>query len=425
MRCFLLFFLFLSGITLFGQRFSERKIKKQLKAIAAFEQAHVALSVQSQGNTKALIDYQGGRYMTPASNIKLLTFLAAQQQFDSLPALFYRAKGDSLIQFASSGYPLLFHPFYPDSTLHAFFNKEVQWEYISHSKKPHPFGKGWSWDDYHYYYAAPKSIFPVYGNSLQVVKTNNEIQVNPPYFRLSESKDSLAPKIYRDPYQNKFTINKTRWEEKDTLYHPFIPSDSLLVSLLSAALKKPVIKAMIAPSSTQWKSLYTKADEKLYRALLQNSDNGIAEALLLMIAYKTNGEMQTDLAIDTILREWNTWLPDPVEWVDGSGVSRYNMVTPRVLVEVLQKIYESIGWQEITTLFPQGGVSGTLKSYPLPNIYAKTGTLKHNHNVSGYLLNNKGKLFVFSIMVNHFTAPPSAVKEGISDLLRWMQKKLK
>ena len=86
MRCFLFFFLFLSGITLFGQRFSERKIKKKLKAIAAFEQAHVALSVQSQGNTKALIDYQGGRYMTPASNIKLLTFLAAQQQFDSLPA---------------------------------------------------------------------------------------------------------------------------------------------------------------------------------------------------------------------------------------------------------------------------------------------------------------------------------------------------
>ena len=425
MRSYLLTFLFLHGIALFGQRFSERKIKKQLNAIAVFEQAHVALNVHSQCNNRALIDYQGGHYMTPASNIKLLTFLAAQQQFDSLPALFYRAKGDSLIQFTSSGYPLLFHPFYPDSTLHAFFNKKVQWEYISHSKQPHPYGKGWSWDDYHYYFSAPKSIFPIYGNSLQVVKTNNEIIVNPPYFKIVESKGRFAPKIYRDPYQNKFIINTSLLEEKDTLYYPFIPSDSLLVSLLSDALEKPVTKSGVRSSSRQWKPLFTKADKKLYRGLLQNSDNGIAEALLLMIANKTNGKMQTSLAIETILKEWNTWLPDPIEWVDGSGVSRYNMVTPRSLVKVLQKIYELIGWQEIKTVFPRVGVSGTNKSYPLQNIYAKTGTLKHNKNVSGYLLNNKGKLFVFSIMVNHFTAPPSAVKEGIFDLLGWMQKKLK
>ena len=195
--------------------------------------------------------------------------------------------------------------------------------------------------------------------------------------------------------------------------------------MLSAALKTTVRKGDITSPSNQWETLYTNADEKLYRALLQNSDNGIAEALLLMIANKINGEMQTKLAIDTILKEWNTWLPDPVEWVDGSGVSRYNMITPRTLVKVLQKIYNSIGWQEITTLFPQGGVSGTIKGYTFPNVYAKTGTLRHNHNLSGYLINNKGKLLVFSIMVNHFTAPDSEVKKGIGELLLWIQKKLK
>ena len=425
MRSYLFLLFFIQGITLFGQRLSEKKIKKQLNTIAAFNQAHVALFVQQQDNTKKLIDYQGSNYMTPASNIKLLTFLAAQQQFDSLPALFYHAKGDSLIQFTSSGYPLLFHPLYPDSIMHAFFKKGVQWEYISHSKGPPSYGEGWSWDDYKYYFAAPKSIFPIYGNTLQVVKRNNEIQVNPPCFNIAESKDSMTPKIHRDIYQNRFVINTTLWKENDTVYHPFIPSESLLVSMLSAALKKTVRKGVITSPSNQWETLYTNADEKLYRALLQNSDNGIAEALLLMIANKTNGEMQTKLAIDTILKEWNTWLPDPVEWVDGSGVSRYNMITPRTLVKVLQKIYNSIGWQEITTLFPQGGVSGTIKGYTFPNVYAKTGTLRHNHNLSGYLINNKGKLLVFSIMVNHFTATDLEVKKGISELLLWIQKKLK
>ena len=57
MRSYLFLLFFIQGITLFGQRLSEKKIKKQLNTIAAFNQAHVALFVQQQDNTKKLIDY--------------------------------------------------------------------------------------------------------------------------------------------------------------------------------------------------------------------------------------------------------------------------------------------------------------------------------------------------------------------------------
>ena len=178
--------------------------------------------------------------------------------------------------------------------------------------------------------------------------------------------------------------------------------------------------------SLVWKSLYTDQEERLYKGLLHQSDNGIAEALLLMIANKYKGEFLPEVAIDSLKSQWEPWLPDPIEWVDGSGVSRYNMVTPRTLVAVLQQIEAQIGWEKIQILFPKSGVSGTLKAYTkLENVYAKTGTLRHNHNLSGYWISPKGNRYAFAILVNHFTATTSEIREGITELLTWMQRKLK
>jgi len=425
MRSGIFFWIVLVSTSLLGQGISSRKIKRQLAKTEAFQKAHVALQVTPLGADKPVAHFQSERYMTPASNVKLLTFLAAQQAFDRLPALFYRQKGDSLIQFKSSGYPLLFHPFYADSSLTAFFKQKATWEYVAPSTAPQPFGSGWSWDDYSYYYAAPKSTFPIYGNSLQVTYNGDTFKSIPNLGTLQQTTDTLAPKLQRDPFRNRFTLNPLHWNANDTLYRPFIPSDSLFVVLLSKAIQKPISLQMSPTDNLPWEPLYTNAEETLYKGLLQDSDNGIAEALLLMIAQKTKGQFQTQQAIDTLLTQWNKWLPDKVEWVDGSGVSRYNMVTPRTLVEVLQRIHQKVGWEQIVRLFPQGGVSGTLKGYKVPHLYAKTGSLRHNHNLSGYFRTKKGKIYVFSIMVNHFTAPTAEVKKGISQILLWLQHKLK
>ena len=123
--------------------------------------------------------------------------------------------------------------------------------------------------------------------------------------------------------------------------------------------------------------------------------------------------------------KWSRWTPDPFIWVDGSGVSRYNMFTPRSLVAVLKEIYRTSSWDQIKTLFPSGGVSGTLKSYNVKQVYGKTGTLRHNHNLSGYLITKRGKILVFSLMVNHFTSPTSDIRAAIGELLNWLKRKVK
>jgi len=418
------FFLLLSFSFCNGQALLELRLKRQLRKIPAFKEAFVGVSVSELETSKSLVSINEAKYMTPASNTKLLTYLGAIQNFDSLPSLYYSVKIDSVIQFKSSGYPLLLHPFYSDPELTAFFKQESDFEYVAPSIHPKPQGPGWSWDDYSYYYASERSPFPIYGNAVGITKVNNEIKTLPSGFDFILKSDSLAPVAQRAKDANRFEINPLKLKEGDTLYRPLITSDSLFVKLLGQAVGKEIALST-ADDSSVWTPLYTGAEEVLYKGLLQNSDNGIAEALLLMIAQKNNGVLLAEQAIDSLQKKWSQWTPDPLIWVDGSGVSRYNMFTPRSLVAVLKEIYKTSSWDQILSRFPKGGVSGTLKAYDVDQVYGKTGTLRHNHNLSGYLITKRGKTLVFSLMVNHFTTPTSEVRAGIGKVLSWLQRKVK
>ena len=424
MRPMLTVFLFLISISLSGQRFSQRKIVRMLKKIPAFEQAHVALSVEPLNTSKSVAFYQGGNYMTPASNTKLLTFLAAIQSFDSLPALYFKEK-DSIMHFKATGYPLLFHPFYPDPELAFFFEQKYTWHYHPSRSELNAHGHGWSWDDFPYYYAAESSPFPIYGNTTQVFLDSYKTQLIPETFKQQLVLDTLERNFHREQSKNRFYLNPYKLKKGDTLYIPFITSDSLFAQLLQDRIQSPV-KLMDQTNSLQkWNVLYSYQEALLYKALLQDSDNGAAESLLNMISETTFGEMNVTKTIDTLKLQWRQWLPDPIEWVDGSGVSHYNILTPRTLIAVLKKIYQEIGLETIKNYFPKGATSGTLKNYPVQEVYAKTGTLRHSHNLSGYWISNKGNVYVFSIMANHFTKPTEEIRKGISTLIRQFQKKLK
>ena len=101
------------------------------------------------------------------------------------------------------------------------------------------------------------------------------------------------------------------------------------------------------------------------------------------------------------------------------------MFTPRTIIQVLKLIKKEIQWSKIELLFPKSGESGTLLDYPnLYNIYAKTGTLRNNHNLSGFFKNKKGEIFMFSVMVNHFNSTITEIRNGITEIINKIQKKL-
>ena len=418
----LFFIIIFSGGLLFGQRISERKLLNKIKNIPELSRVFIGISLSDLNSEKSLASLNEDHYMTPGSNIKLLTFLASIQTFSKIPAFEYFEENDTITHFRSTGYPLLLHPFYPDNALFKFFKQKPRWTYHPADNKPSQLGAGWSWDDYNNYYAASKSVFPIYGNTVGGVLEGNDLELKPPF---NYVKDSIIRNFKREQSENKFKYNPKKWKIKDTVYRPFIPSDSLFIRLLRESTETQV-SLTNKKDSLEWKTLYTGSEELIYKGLLRDSDNGIAEALLLMIANKKGGTFKTEVAIDFLINNWQGWLPDKPEWVDGSGVSRYNMLTPRTLVSVLQKIDQEIPFETIQALFPKSGISGTLKSYKgLENVYAKTGTLRHNYALSGYLLSSKGKRFTFSIMINHFTESKNEIQKGVTELLIWLQQKLK
>ena len=109
-----------------------------------------------------------------------------------------------------------------------------------------------------------------------------------------------------------------------------------------------------------------------------------------------------------------------VNWVDGSGLSRYNLISPRSMVHVLDKIRQSVPEDKLYQLLPEAAKSGTLSNSFVGlggRIHAKTGSMTHVYNLSGYLETNSGKTLLFSFMNNNFTVSFSELKAEMERVL--------
>ncbi len=90
---------------------------------------------------------------------------------------------------------------------------------------------------------------------------------------------------------------------------------------------------------------------------------------------------------------------------DGSGMSIYNRVTPRLVARFLRWTTTQTWGAAFRDTLPIGGVDGTLsrrfKGTLLEGkIFAKTGTLAGTNALSGFLVTAKGETLIFSVYAN-------------------------
>lgn len=107
-------------------------------------------------------------------------------------------------------------------------------------------------------------------------------------------------------------------------------------------------------------------------------------------------------------------------FLDGSGLSRLNLVTPAAIVRLLDYMYRSPYREAFLSLLPIGGEDGTLGSRfsgaaSARRIRAKTGTLSLSNALSGYAESSRGTL-AFAILANNALAPAAEVRAAIDKI---------
>jgi D-alanyl-D-alanine carboxypeptidase/D-alanyl-D-alanine-endopeptidase (penicillin-binding protein 4) len=203
---------------------------------------------------------------------------------------------------------------------------------------------------------------------------------------------------------------------------PFIQSTETLLSLLEDTLQRSV-EQYAGPYRNGYRTYYSVPSDSVYRQMMQLSDNFMAEQLLLLASSTQQDTLSTQWTIDHVTERYLDDLPDAPQWVDGSGLSRYNMQTPRTMVALLLKVDSLLGDARIRTIFPAGGVSGTIENWyagpdQQPYVFAKTGSLGGRHCLSGFLYTRGGKKLVFSFMHNNFVTSSSVFKVEMERILR-------
>lgn len=389
-----------------------KNTEASLRSTLYNEQFTGFLLINSQ-NKDTLLDFNSAKYFTPASNTKIFTlFTAVQLLPERIPALKYIEQKDTLFM-EGTGDPTLLHPFFEQNETIDFLKQYENIALSLENFKEEKLGSGWAWDDYQYYYQPEIGALPMYGN-VTTVHNSSSMQVSPPYF-----KDSVIPVDYsknRDLEQNRFYFSSRR---KDTLEIPFRTSPLLTQTLLQEALEKKVSLVQRLPQGDKT-VLYSVASDTVLKRMMQVSDNFLAEQLLLLSSAALSDTLSGAKVRDHIMKHQLTDITHPPRWVDGSGLSRYNLFTPGSIVTVLDKLYDQLPRERLFGFFPAGGINGTLEDWyagdPDPYIYAKSGSLGNVYCLSGYLLTKSGKTLIFSFMNNHFRQPSTEVKKRMQHI---------
>lgn len=367
---------------------------------------------------KVIYNYNGDKYFTPASNTKIFTLFTGLTMLpDSIPAFKYLVNQDTLT-IQGTGDPSFLHNYFKDSTALKMAEKYAKVNLIIDNIKDKRFGPGWAWEDFDSYFSAERSAFPMYGNVV-IVQNEDSVVVQPNYY---QDKIKITDNFYgRKEFSNDFYFRKDRKSETEI---PMIIDSILVVNLWKHILPNKVS----IQKSTEHKPTtlaYSIPSDSLYRRMMEVSDNFLAEQILVLASSTLSDTLSSSRARKHILENQLKDLKQPPRWVDGSGLSRYNLFSPISFVEVLTKLYKITPQDRLFNLFPVGGEFGTIKNWyagkDKPYLFAKTGTVGNNHNVSGYLLTNSGKVLVFSFMNNHFKKTNDEVRTQMQETFEWLR----
>lgn len=420
-----------------------KQINKQAQKIllqdSVINTGHIGISIYDPATNTYLYNYNADKYFVPASNVKLFTLYAGMKYLgDSLVGLRYTANNiigidstvpiNDLVKVFPTGDPTFLNDEFQSQPVFQFLQRQRLFE-ICDFNKIEPLGKGWAWDDYKEPFMTPRSFFPMYRNLINVrFVEKDSVQVRPGYFAKKvlwcNTSDS-GFSVTRSFEDNKMAFSSGTDQARRLPFYPASEADLLKDTLKHQLIMQSSWLLRKEDLQTKYKIIHSQPTDSLLTPMMHNSDNFFAEQTLLMASNEHLGYMNDEAIIDTLLKKDLKDVPQQPKWVDGSGLSRYNLFTPQSFVYILNKMKNEFGLKRLQTILPTGG-EGTLKNYYNSDsgfIYAKTGSLSNQITLSGFLITKKNRLLVFSLLTNNAMGDGWRVRRAYESFLKGIREK--
>ena len=463
---------------------SIQTVKDYLKKLSTdpnFQYAQIGFSLKSIASGNTLLDVNGGKSLSVASNTKLITTSTALailgEDFTFKTSIEYTGKidasgtlnGDIIIH--GGGDPTLGSDRYkgfPEmdellklwvEKIKALKIKKITGSIIADQEifEENNIPDSWMWMDIGNYYGAGvygininENLYRLYfkkntqiGSAAEVLKTDPiipDLQFN--NFVTVDAKGSGDNcYIYGQPYCNdKFLKGTIPSGDINFFVKGAIPDPSFLtahylkgimvaagISVAGAAITSRQMSIQSKALPTERKLIYTHNSPMLKDIILltnQLSINIYAEAILKMIGYKSTGKGTTIDGISAVETYWKSkGLSMPGFFMaDGCGLSPMSTFTANQMTDILKITSTAKYYNAFKASLPIAGVSGTLSGFckgtaAENNLCAKSGNMMRVSSYAGYVKNAAGELLCFTLSFNNFGADNYVIKKKVEKVM--------
>lgn len=321
-------------------------------------------------------------------------------------------------------------------------------------------GRGWSWDDLWWGYAAEASGLQFNEGVVTLTATGTApgqpatLRVEPDvgYVRLANLTTTVAPdanaeeRITRVLSANDFTVASAvpagrTAEARLAVVNP----TEYFVRALVAVLRQRGIEVdgeavdvdnwgqrLYYPRMTRVATHVSPPLSAIVGVTNDDSNNLFAEHLMRTLgAYSYTGTVwpigshEAGVAVaEPFLRRMGAE-PHDLTLADGSGLSALNRLTPEAVIALLGGMYrhpDRAVWDAFYRSLPLGGFTGTLSGRygtgdARGNVRAKTGYISGARTLSGYVTGANGHLMAFSLMCNHYSTRTARVNRAQDEIV--------
>ncbi|CAN5484293.1 D-alanyl-D-alanine carboxypeptidase/D-alanyl-D-alanine-endopeptidase [soil metagenome] len=322
-----------------------------------------------------------------------------------------------------------------------------------------PYGPGWAWDDIPARYAAEVSglqfnegILDLYVRGTQAGR-HGVISWTPSVTGLLEIQNQTTTlesgatgraSSTRPLFANTFVVSSTvapgaTVREQVSVHNPAeFFSQALLLSLRERGVSVQGRVRPIEPDEArQYVGAFRVASYRSVRLVdiveqtNKDSNNVYAEHLIRSVgAYRFQGGGDIGSldagfsSAEPFFRRAGVNL-EMSRFVDGSGMSFMNMVSPRDVTNLLLHMHrhpDTSVRQAFRSSLPIGGIDGTLRNrygsgLARDNVRAKTGFITGSRTLSGYVMASGGRMLVFSLLVNQYGVSTSRINAAQDELV--------